>query len=71
MTNREIALILLNIQLDMDYADTKQYGKMETDILEKEISILREKDSSLFHVLENIAMRNDDVAILVDGTEED
>lgn len=71
MTDREIALILLNMQLDMDYADTKQYGKMETDILEKEISILREKDSSLFHVLENIAMQNDDVAILVDGTEEE
>ena len=71
MENRKIALILLNMQLDMDYADTKQYGKMETDILENEISILREKDSSLFHVLENIAMQNDDVAILVDGTEED
>lgn len=71
MENRKIALILLNMQLDMDYADTKQYGKMETDILENEISILREKDSSLFHVLENIAMQNDDVAILVDGTEEE
>lgn len=71
MENRKIALILLNMQLDMDYADTKQYGKMETDILENEISILREKDSSLFHVLENIAMQNDDVAILVDGTDED
>ena len=71
MTDREISLILLNMQLDMDYADTKQYGKMETDILENEISILREKDSSLFHVLENIAMQNDDVAILVDGTDED
>lgn len=70
MKDREIALILLNMQLDMDYADTKQYGKMETDILEEEISILRGKDSSLFYVLENIAMQNDDVAILVDGTEE-
>ena len=71
MENRKIALILLNMQLDMDYADTKQYGKMETDILENEISILREKDSSLFHVLENIAMQNDDVAILINGTEEE
>ena len=70
MKDREIALILLNMQLDMDYADTKQYGKMETDILEEEISILRGKDSSLFYVLEFIAMQNDDVAILVDGTEE-
>ena len=70
MNNREIALILLNMQLDMDYADTKQYGKMETDKLEEDIATLRQKDSSLFYVLENIAMQNDDVAILVDGTEE-
>lgn len=71
MNNREIALILLNMQLDMDYADTKQYGKMETDKLEEDIATLRQKDSSLFYVLENIAMQNDDVAILVDGTEEE
>ena len=71
MNNREIALILLNMQLDMDYADTKQYGKMETDILETEIATLRQKDSSLFYVLENIAMQNDDVAILINGTEEE
>ena len=70
MENREIALILLNMQLDMDYADTKQYGKMEVDVLEEEIATLKQKDSSLFHVLENIAIQNDDVAILVDGTEE-
>lgn len=70
MNNREIAIILLNMQIDMDYADTKQYGKIETDILETEIATLRQKDSSLFYVLENIAMQNDDVAILVDGTEE-
>lgn len=71
MENREIATILLNMQLDMDYADTKQYGKMETDKLEEEISILRQKDSSLFYVLENIAMQNDNITILVDGTEEE
>ena len=71
MNNREIALILLNMQLDMDYADTKQYGKMETDKLEEDIATLRQKDSSLFYVLENIAMQNDDVTILVDGTEEE
>lgn len=71
MENREIALILLNMQLDMDYADTKQYGKMETDKLEEEIATLRQKDSSLFYVLENIAMQNDNITILVDGTEEE
>lgn len=36
MENREIAIILLNMQLDMDYEDTKQYGKMTIDILEEE-----------------------------------
>lgn len=70
MNDREITLILLNMQLDMDYADTKQYGKMETDMLEDEIATLRKKDSSLFYVLENIAMQNDNVRILVDGTED-
>ena len=71
MENREIALILLNMQLDMDYTDAKQYGKMEVDILEEEIATLKQNDSSLFYVLENIAMQNDDVTILVDGTEEE
>lgn len=71
MENREIATILLNMQLDMDYADTKQYGKMETDKLEEEIATLRQKDSSLFYVLENIAMQNDNITILVYGTEEE
>lgn len=70
MENREIALILLNMQLDMDYADTKQYGKETVDILEEEIATLKKKDSPLFYVLENIATINEDVAILVDGTEE-
>lgn len=69
MSDREMALILLNMQLDMDYADVKPYGKEEVDILEKEISTLRENDSSLYYVLENIAMQNDDIKIFVDGTE--
>ena len=70
MTDREISLILLNLQLDMDYADTKQYGKESVDILEEEVAKLRNGNSSLFYVLENIAMQNEDVVILVDGTEE-
>ena len=71
MDNREIALILLNLQLDMDYADAKPYGKMELDMLEEDVAMLREKDSPLFYVLENIAMQNENVTILIDGTEED
>ena len=71
MSNREIAIILFNMQLDMDYADAKPYGKMEIDMLEEEIATLKQKDSPLFYVLENIAMQNDDVAILINGTEEE
>lgn len=71
MDNREIALILFNLQLDMDYADAKPYGKMEVNMLEKDIAMLRKDDSPLFYVLENIAMQNDDVTILINGTEED
>ena len=71
MSNREIALILLNLQLDMDYEDSKSYGKMEIDILEEEISMIKEKDSSLFYVLKNIANQNENVTILINGTEED
>ena len=70
MENREIALILLNLQLDMDYADYKPYGKTEVDTLEEEIETLRKKDSTLFYVLENIAMQNENITILIDGTEE-
>ena len=70
MTDREISLILLNLQLDMDYADTKQYGKESVDILEEEVAKLRNSNSSLFYVLENIAMQNEDIMILDDGTEE-
>lgn len=71
MEDREIALILFNMQLDMDYADAMPYGKKEVDMLEEEIALLKKKDSPLFHVLENIAMENDNVTILIDGTEED
>ena len=70
MDNREIALIILNLQLDMDYADYKPYGKTEVDTLEEEIETLRKKDSTLFYVLENIAMQNENITILIDGTEE-
>jgi len=71
MSDRELAVILYNVQLDMDYGDAKSYGKQTVDMLEEEVAVLREKDSSLYHVLENIAMQNSKVAILIDGTEED
>lgn len=71
MDEREIAVILLNMSLDMDYADAKPCGKEAVDMLEEEISKLKSSDSSLYYVLETIARTNDDVSILIDGTEED
>lgn len=71
MSDRELAVILYNMQLDMDYGDAKPYGKQSVDMLEEEITVLREKDSSLYYVLENIARQNSEVSILIDGTEEE
>ena len=73
IANREIALILLNMQMDMDYADylSESDSCLEVELLAKEIGNLKDKDSSLFYVLENIALQNRDITILVDGTEEE
>ena len=70
MTDREIALILLNMSLDMDYEDYDD-GKQVMDNLEEDIATLREKDSSLFYVLKIIAMQNKSIRILADETEDD
>ena len=70
MTDREIALILLNMSLDMDYEDYDD-GKQVMDNLEEDIATLREKDSSLFYVLKIIAMQNKHMRILADETEDD
>lgn len=70
MTDREIALILLNMSLDMDYEDYDD-GKQAMDNLEEDIATLREKDSSLFYVLKIIAMQNKSIRILADETEND
>jgi hypothetical protein len=70
MTDREIALILLNMSLDMDYEDYDD-SKQVMDNLEEDIATLREKDSSLFYVLKIIAMQNKSIRILADETEDD
>ena len=64
MTDRKIALILLNMSLDMDYEDYDD-GKQVMDNLEEDIATLREKDSSLFYVLKIIAMQNKHMRILI------
>lgn len=70
MTDREIALILLNMSIDMDYEDYDD-GKQVMDNLEEDIATLREKDSSLFYVLKIIAMQNKSIRILADESEDD
>lgn len=71
MKTRNIAIILYNLTLDMDYAEAKPYGKQEVDILEEQIQKLKDNSDSLFYVLENIALNNKDITILIDGTEEE
>lgn len=71
MEIKEMSLILLNMQMDMDYADCLTESHLEVELLAKEIGNLKDKDSSLFYVLENIALQNKDITILVDGTEEE
>lgn len=70
MSYREIAVILYNMSLDMDYADAKGYGKESIDILENEIKWLHVEDQSLYYVLESIAEQNKNITIFIDGTED-
>lgn len=73
MSEREIAVILLNLSLDMDYGDYfSEYGegKRAVDALEEEITILKLQKASLYPVLKELACRKSDVTILVDGYSE-
>lgn len=60
METDKIADIILNMSLDMDYADMiESYDEVVSD-LQSEIDKL-DKDSSLRNALENIAMENEDM----------
>ena len=61
MTEERIARILYNMNLDMDYADYLDLAEEEISILTKEIHDVYEKHISLFNVLENIALQNEDM----------
>ena len=61
MTEERIARILYNMNLDMDYADYLDLAEEEISILTKEIHDVHEKHISLFNVLENIALQNEDM----------
>lgn len=56
----QIANILYNMTLDIDYMDYTELWHKEIKILEKEIDVLHEKDSMLFHILETLAHENQD-----------
>lgn len=58
MSNRDIANIIYNLSLDMDYADGLDEYNLGISILETEIRELKEKDKSLFYVLDAIACEN-------------
>lgn len=60
METDKIADILLNMSLDMDYADMIEYYDEIVKELTREIDELGE-DSSLLNALEMIAMENEDM----------
>ncbi len=59
MRTDEIANILHNMSLDMDYADD-EYNE-EIELLTKEIEKLKDQDSPLYYTLERIAENNKDM----------
>lgn len=55
MTAYEIANILYNMNLDMNYQDYKEHWETEIHALEEEIFKLKYSKSILYYTLENIA----------------
>lgn len=51
----EMCNVLFNMSLGLDYADGAGSHKEELDILEAEIKEIKDKDKSLYYVLESIA----------------
>lgn len=58
MSSYEIANILYNMSLDMDYMDAEEHWQTEIDLLKIEIDKLKETDNILYHVLEAVAFNN-------------
>lgn len=51
----EMCNVLFNMSLGLDYADGADSNKEELDILETEIKEIKDKDKSLYYVIESIA----------------
>ena len=58
ITTHEIADILYNMSLDMDYMDYEEHWQEEINRIKNEIEMLKEFDSVLFYTLEMIAFSN-------------
>lgn len=58
VTTHEIADILYNMSLDMDYMDYEEFWQEEINNIEKEIEKLKQNDSVLYHALNTIAYGN-------------
>lgn len=56
--SREIADILYNMSLDMDYMDSAEHFETEINLIKIEIDKLKSADNVLFHVLEAVACNN-------------
>lgn len=58
ITTHEIADILYNMSLDMDYMDYEEHWQEEINRIENELKMLKEFNSVLYNTLEVIAFIN-------------
>ena len=65
--SNRIANILYNMTLDIDYMDYVEQWQREINEVAREIDILEEKNSMLFHLLEALAYTNEDKYNLLTG----
>ena len=58
METYDIANILYNMSLDMDYMDSQEHWETEIDLLKIEIDKLKESNNVLYYALEAVAFNN-------------
>ena len=58
METYDIANILYNMSLDMDYMDSQEHWETEIDLLKIEIDKLKENNNVLYYALEAVAFNN-------------
>ena len=70
VTTHQMADILYNMSLDMDYMDYEEHWQHEIKCIKNEIEMLKEFDSVLYHTLEIIAFSNMNCLGLLTGNNE-